>query len=182
MPWSTAQQSQEVDFAVIALDITGAFPNVNRQHLRVAVQKYLPPFLPIFDLLYGRATTHDVLTKDKGVIELLQATGITQGNELSTLFFSVYMKQIFDQHFAEFNMLTMARQYIDDVFLLGPSHQLQPVLERMKQHFGTYDLKLNMDKCKLWMPLQTDDATAVRAQRSACQRGCWFDCSGCSCR
>lgn len=161
--WDKAVHGQQEDFAVVALDITGAFPNVNREHLRRAVGKYLPPFLPIFDLLYGRATTHEVQSKDKGIVELVQATGITQGNELSTLFFSIYMKQIFDEQFADLDVMKMTRQYVDDAYLFGPLQQVKPMLDRMKEKFGDYDLKLNPAKCKLWMPLQTQEANQTAA-------------------
>ena len=48
-----AIDDRDSDFAVLKVDITSAFPNSNRQHMRTAVSKLLPQFLGMFDFLYA---------------------------------------------------------------------------------------------------------------------------------
>ena len=49
-----AVDDQDHDFAVLKADITSAFPNSDRHHMRTAVGNLLPQFLGIFDFLYAK--------------------------------------------------------------------------------------------------------------------------------
>ena len=55
---SQATHQQDHRFAVLKADITSAFPNSNRHHMRTAVKKLLPQFLGIFDFLYAQPNHH----------------------------------------------------------------------------------------------------------------------------
>ena len=94
---------QHHDFAVLKADITSAFPNSNRQHMRAAVGKMLPQFLGMFDFLYASPNHHTFITSDQGLQKLEQQQGIIQGSELSMLFFSLYTHHPMCKHLDTIN-------------------------------------------------------------------------------
>ena len=149
------------DYAFLQIDVKGAFPNTKRKELREAIQADLPQFLPIFDLIYGDPNIHDVLTLDDGLLTIRQCDGIIQGNELSTLFFMLYVKKILSNVDSD-NVLGMMSQYVDDMMIYGKIKDVEELFHKVSAELEKHNLKLSKTKCNLWMPMaELKDADAV---------------------
>ena len=149
------------DYAFLQIDVKGAFPNTKRKELRQAIQADLPQFLPIFDSIYGNPNIHDVLTNDSGLLTIRQCDGIIQGNELSTLFFMIYIKRILSKVDAD-NVLDMMSQYVDDMIIYGKIEDVEELFHKVSAELEKHNLKLSKSKCNLWMPMaQLKDADVV---------------------
>lgn len=164
-----ARQEELEDYAFLQIDVKGAFPNTKRIELRKAIEADLPQFLPIFDLIYGSTNLHDAMTSDDGLQTISQADGIIQGNELSTLFFMLYVKRILSTVQAD-DLLEKLRQYVDDMIIYGKIEEVEPLFRELSAKLEQHNLQLSKNKCKLWMPLADPKESEQAAERLGVER------------
>jgi hypothetical protein len=145
---------------LVSLDATNAFNTLPRSTLASALSKYAPSLsrvaawahnvsLPL--LYHSPENTHTIES----------AEGVRQGDPMSSLFFSIAIRDTVDllQDFLGSDYLVMA--YLDDVFVLGNSSD---GLDLCLDFFSHDDapLTLNSRKCKLF-DLRNIDASPVTA-------------------
>ena len=83
----TLLHKPDTEHVALQIDITSAYPNSSRPHIRSQLAKYLLVFIPIFDTLFKTPNNHQLLTSDQGPTTVTQEIGIIAGSELSSLFF-----------------------------------------------------------------------------------------------
>jgi predicted small metal-binding protein len=145
-----AIDARDSDFAVLKVDITSAFPNSNRQHMRTAVSKLLPQFLGMFDFLYARPNHHTFNTSDQGLQKIEQRQGIIQGSELSMLFFMLYTHLPLSAHLDQINDHVL--KYADDIYVYGPTDEVSSSYKVLKDAYNGIELDFNPTKQELYLP------------------------------
>ena len=148
-----AIDDRDSDFAVLKVDITSAFPNSNRQHMRTAVSKLLPQFLGMFDFLYARPNHHTFNTSDQGLQKIEQRQGIIQGSELSMLFFMLYTHLPLSAHLDQINNHVL--KYADDIYVYGPTDEVLSSYKVLKDAYSGIELDFNPAKQELYLPARS---------------------------
>ena len=120
---------------VLQVDIAGAYPNLSRRQIRKALSIRLPEFVPIFDMLYQAPSEHTILTADEGTKHVTQHIGLTQGSELSPLFFMIATDQPFE---GERNTYWLKHQikYADDIALVGTVDEVISDYQKLRTAFA----------------------------------------------
>ena len=133
------------------MDIAGAYPNLSRRQIRKALSIRLPEFVPIFDMLYQAPSEHTILTADEGTKHVTQHIGLTQGSELSPLFFMIATDQSFE---GERNTYWLKHQikYADDISLVGTVDEVISDYQKLKTAFTKMNLHFKQEKKKIFAP------------------------------
>ena len=133
------------DHVALQVDISGAYPNISRAQIRESLHKHLPEFIGIFDTLYSGPCAHKILSSDAGTIKVEQNTGLTQGSELSSLFFAIATDSPFEsrreQHWSQHYV-----KYADDITLVGTPQQVQEDYAYLANEFAKMDLQFKPEK------------------------------------
>ena len=82
------RNEDDPNFAIMAIDIKGAFPHSSRKHIINRIQHTIPELTNIVQFMYLEPNQHQLLTLD-GPTEFIQTHGLIQGQELSMLLFSM---------------------------------------------------------------------------------------------
>ena len=53
------------DYIALQIDLTRAYPNSSRKHIRKQLQHHLPEFVSIFDCLYSTPNQHQLKIKER---------------------------------------------------------------------------------------------------------------------
>ena len=132
------------------LDLKGAFTHARRSVLRRQLAAKLPVSLPLFDLMYGSPNNHRIHTRDDDVVDLTQNDGITQGSELSTLFFVMVTMAVLSDDLSHWK--DVMTKYSDDMILVADIDTVKQDFNKLKDGFANIGLGLSLEKCKLFMP------------------------------
>ena len=163
---STAIADNDHDFAVLQADVSSAFPNSNRHHMRDAVKRWLPRFIGIYDLLYGAPNHHSFITTDRGVQTVQQRDGIIQGSELSMLFFMLYSHAPMtdrDDAKLDSSISDHVLKYADDIYIYGTADKVRQIYHRLRRGFSQIGLSFNPAKSKLYFAAAHQPTIATAA-------------------
>ena len=139
--------ANDPNFAIMKIDIKGAYPTASRHHMLQIIQQQIPAMTDFFKFLYGQNNTHH-MTTTTGATTFEQEWGLIQGAESSAFFFSLLTQsQLNDQTWIDCLM-----RYVDDFFLFGPIASLQEKHETLTTNFEKIGLKFAPDKTKIFLP------------------------------
>lgn len=131
---------------LFSLDAVNAFNALKRRSLADAVRKHAPNLLRVATWAHNFSAPL-ILRKDKEAVSLKSSEGVRQGDPMSTLWFSLAIKDTIDalQELLGPDHLVLA--YLDDIFVLAPSPDSLP---QVIGHFADAPVQLNAAKCKVY--------------------------------
>ena len=138
---------QEVDFAVLKIDLLNAFNRVSRQAVLNACALHIPELLPWSQWCYGQ---HPALWHSLGSIS--SETGVQQGDPLGPLLFCLVLQQIISAiaEDVDCESLLFHHWYIDDGVVAGPVAAIARVLAIIQERGPPLGLNINIAKCELF--------------------------------
>ena len=138
---------QEVDFAVLKIDLLNAFNRVSRQAILNACALHIPELLPWSQWCYGQ---HPALWHSLGTIS--SEIGVQQGDPLCPLLFCLVLQQIISAiaEDVDCESLLFHHWYIDDGVVAGPVAAITWVLAIIQERGPPLGLNINFAKCELF--------------------------------
>ena len=138
---------QEVDFAVLKIDLLNAFNRVSRQAVLNACALHIPELLPWSQWCYGQ---HPALWHSLGTIS--SEIGVQQGDPLGPLLFCLVLQQIISAiaEDVDCESLLFHHWYIDDGVVAGPVAAITRVLAIIQERGSPLSLNINIAKCELF--------------------------------
>lgn len=129
-----------------ALDSVNAFNSLKRRGLAAAVRKHAPT------LIRTAAWAHDfsapLLVRSGTTVEtILSSEGVRQGDPMSTLWFSLAIRDTVDSLQSLLGHEYLVLAYLDDIFVLAPGPE---GYAQTLSHFDEAPVQLNPAKCKLY--------------------------------
>jgi len=134
------------------VDLSNAFHTVDRAAIQRGIGERLPELFPWLEFAYGPPSP---VFCGESVFNLEQ--GAQQGNPLGLAFFALAIQPALEALHSSFN-IDWEAWYTDDGILVGDSKTQLVTLEHIRAVFHRLDLRVNLEKCKLWSPngLQED--------------------------
>jgi hypothetical protein len=141
------------DWGVLQLDLSNAFNTISRRLVLDTVRFYFPGALPLVQWAYGSATPLLYHHYSSGeLFQLPSVEGVRQGCALGSLLFAA-AQQIVLAQLPSFNLF---RPHLfalhDDNLLVGPPDLLLRAYEEYMTTFSRFNLRVNPDKCHLYLP------------------------------
>lgn len=138
---------------LFALDAVNAFNSLQRHSLAEAVRKHAPQLQRVAAWAHNFSAPLLVRHGDE-ISTILSSEGVRQGDPMSTLWFSLAIRDTVNglQDMLGPDHLVLA--YLDDIFILAPSPDSLPTV---LGHFTNSPVQLNPAKCKTYDLRRLDD-------------------------
>jgi len=120
--------------------------------IRKAIAVAVPKMLPIFDFKYHGRQTVMMLDENGELIVTQMTSGITQGDELSMLFFGLYTGTILkelDGEEADGFFAKRSSKYADDICQAATFDLNAKKFEQLRQRLEQDGMKFSLAKCCL---------------------------------
>ncbi|KAL0860637.1 hypothetical protein ABMA27_009987 [Loxostege sticticalis] len=136
---------------IIKLDVKNAFNSVDRNTMLSEVKKVAPNIYPYIWQCYSCPS--NLLYQSHTI---LSSVGCQQGDPLGPAIFSLAIHPIISELTSKFNVW-----YLDDGTLGGDVNSILDDLDTIKSKFDAIGLKLNYNKCELYIDIDTDKKSEI---------------------
>ena len=156
-----SQPAEDTPFAMLSIDIKNAFNRIRRSHVLRGLRNHCPSLIPFFTIVYGQPVN---LRWGDGSIIGKAATGVIQGDPLSTLYFALGIQPLLlelqatlrrieaDSDLPSPSKSGLLFAIADDITILARTETLFALSSALPSLFERYDLPLNQSKTWIMGP------------------------------
>lgn len=141
------KRESEEEFAVLSIDVKGAFPNSDRNHMRQELSQKFPDMVNVFDFMYRGTNIHNIMTNDGEIARVQQRTGLVQGSEMSMMLFALLSSMPLKEYKATW--MDVMCKYADDMYIYGDIEQVTKQYTYITNQMTDIGLNVQPKKTKL---------------------------------